>query len=176
MLAMLTARPWPHPLLLTALFLLVMAAATMLACGPVAQPAPADGNALPAAQQDGDADPTEPPPPPPAPTLTYPNIRDSQLDFDVVEFEKAQDTTSGPSGQSDTAPEDKVVFVQIILSGNKAEVAAWLRSKGVTPFHADDPDISNLTAEVPLSLLGELSQQNGVINIERPAPSFLPVR
>ena len=174
MLAMLTARP--QILLLTALFLLITATATMLACGPVAQPAPADGNVLPAAQQDGDADPTEPPPPPPAPTFTYPIIRDSQLDFDVVEFEKAQDAASGTSGQSDTAPEDKVVFVQIILSGNKAEVAAWLRSKGVTPFHADDPDISNLTAEVPLSLLGELSQQNGVIDIERPAPAFLPVR
>ena len=171
---MLTARNLPQPLALISLFLLLTAAATLLACGPAAS-APADRNTLPPAQQAGDADPTEPPPPPPVPAFIYPNIGDSQLHFDVVEFEEAQDAASGTSGQSDTAPEDAVVFVQILLSGNKAEVAAWLRSKGVTPLHAENPQISNLTAEVPLSLLGELSQQDGVREIHRPAPSFLPI-
>ena len=47
MLAMLTARP--QTLLLTALFLLLTAAAALLACGPVAQPVPAEGNVLPVA-------------------------------------------------------------------------------------------------------------------------------
>ena len=37
-------------LLLTALFLLIAVATTLLACGPVAQPAPADDGSLPAAQ------------------------------------------------------------------------------------------------------------------------------
>ena len=165
---MLTARPWPQPLLLTALFLLLTAAATLLACGPVAQPVPAEGNALPAAQQEGGAaDPTEPPPPPTVPTPTYPKLR-SSLQHDVVQFEEAQDAASGPSGQSVSAPEDTAVLVQIILSSNKAEVAAWLRGKGITPGHADDPSISNLDAYVPLSLLGELSQQDGVTGILQP--------
>ena len=179
MLALLTART--QTLLLTALFLLITAAAAMLACGPVAQPAPAEGNvlpaaqqlpvdvptALPSAQQEGEAaDPTEPPFPPEV-TLTYPKIRNS-LHFEVVEFEEAQDAASGPSGQSDSAPEDTAVFVEIFLSGNKAEVAAWLRSKGITPEHADDPAISGLDAHVPLSLLGELSQQDGVTGIQQP--------
>ena len=170
MLALLTARSLPQPLALISLFLLLTAAAALLACGPVAQPAPAEGNALPAAQQEGGAaDPTEPPPPPPTfPPVTYPNIKDSQLQYNVVDFEEAQAAASGPSGQSDSAPADTAVFVEIYLSGNKAEVAAWLRSKGITPFHADDPDISNLNAEVPLSLLGELSQQDGVTGIEQP--------
>ena len=180
MLALLTDRPQTL-LLLTALFLLLTAAAALLACGPVAQPAPAEGNALPAAQQvpvdvptalpsaqqeGGAADPTEPPPPPQV-TPTYPNIRNS-LQNDVVDYEEAQDAASGPSGQSDSAPEDTAVLVQIILSSNKAEVAAWLRGKGITPGHADDPSISNLDAYVPLSLLGELSQQDGVTGILQP--------
>ena len=165
---MLPARFLPQPLALISLFLLLTAAATMLACGPVAQPAPAEGNALPAAQQEGGtADPTEPPPPT-FPPVTYPKIKDSQLQYNVVEFEESQDAASGPSGQSDSAPADTAVFVEIYLSGNKAEVAAWLRSKGITPGHADDPDISGLDAYVPLSLLGELSQQDGVTGIEQP--------
>ncbi len=181
MLALLTARNLPQPLLLPALFLLLTAAAALLACGPVAQPAPAEGNAfpvaqpapaegnaLPSAQQEGGAaDPTEPPPPPTLPTPTYPKLRHS-LQHDVVQFEEAQDAASGPSGQSDSVPEDTVVFVEIFLSGNKAEVAAWLRSKGITPGGADYPYTVNLQAVVPLSLLGELSQQDGVTRIERP--------
>ena len=132
MLAILTARPWPQPLLLTALFLLLTAAAALLACGPVAQPGPAEGNALPAAPEGGAANPTVPPPPPTVPTSTYPEIKYG-LQHEVVEFEEAQDAARGPSGQSDSAPEDAVVFVVIYLSDNKAEVAAWLRSKGITP-------------------------------------------
>ncbi len=166
---MLTARNLPQPLAFISLFLLLTAAATLLACGPVAQPAPAEGNALPAAQQEGGADdPTEPPPPPTLPTPTYPKLRHS-LQHDVVQFEEAQDAASGPSGQSDSAPEDTAVLVAIFLSGNKAEaeVAAWLRSKGVTPGFSDDPDLSGLAAYVPLSLLGELSQQDGVTGIRQ---------
>ena len=179
---MLTVRALPQPLALISLFLLLTAAAALLACGPVAQPAPAEGNAfpaaqqvpvdvptaLPSAQQEGEAATPTVPPPPTFPPVTYPKIKDSRLQYDVVDFEEAQAAASGPSGQSDSAPEDTVVFVQIVLSGNKAEVAAWLRSKSITPGHADDPAISNLDAYVPLSLLGELSQQDGVRKIEQP--------
>ena len=194
-----TRRPWPQTLLLTGLTLLIAAATIMLACGPVAQPTPDDGDTLSAAPQveggseepeeeptatppveggdrsgeSGDEIPTEMPPPPPVPTFTYPNIGDSGLQQEVVEFEEAQDArdaASGPSGQSEPAVEDTVVLVRILLSGNKAEVAAWLRSKGITPLHAESDDIANLAAEVPLSLLGELSQQDGVRKVRRPYP------
>ena len=139
-------------------------------------PDPANGlNPLPPAQQEGgdstgesgDDTPTEMPLPPPVPTYTYPGIRDSGLQQEVVEFEEARDAASGPSGQSDAAPEDTVVLVRVLLSSNKAEIAAWLRSKGVTPIYAESPDIANLAAEVPLSLLGELSQQDGVREISQ---------
>ena len=182
----------PQTRLMTALALLLAATALMLACGPAAQPIPVDGEDLPAsrpvpadgpdplppAQQEGGdsagesgaAAPTEMPPPPPRPTLTYPNIRDSGLHIDVVEFEEAQKAAQGSSGQSDAAVEDTVVFVRILLSGNKAEVAAWLRSKGITPLHAESADIANLAAEVPLSLMGALSQLDGVREVRRPYP------
>ena len=42
------------PPLLTALFLLIAVATTLLACGPAAQPVPADDGALPAAQETGE--------------------------------------------------------------------------------------------------------------------------
>ena len=184
-----THRPWPQTLLLTALALLIAAATIMLACGPAAQPIPEEGDTLPAAQplpadglntlptaqqeggdSAGESGGTAPPPPPPKPTLTYPNIDDSGLHIDVVEFEEAQDAASGPSGQSDAAVEDTVVLVRILLSGNKSEVAAWLRNKGITPLYAEDADYGNLAAEVPLSLLGKLSQQDGVREVRRPLP------
>ena len=168
---MLTARALPQPLALISLFLLLTAAAALLACGPVAQPAPAEGNALPAAQQEGEAGDTTEPPPPPQVTPTYPKIRNS-LQNDVVDYEEAQDAASGPSGQSDSAPEDTAVFVEIFLSDNKkAEVAAWLRSKGITPAYENNPYTVNLGARVPLSLLGELSQQDGVTGILQPFQS-----
>ena len=186
---LLTARRRPQTLLLTALALLIAAATIMLACGPAAQPIPegrgalpaadlvrvADSNPLPPAQQaggdsageSGDDTPTEIPPPPPNPTFTYPNIRDSGLHFDVVEFEEAQKSASGPSGQRDAAVKDTVVVVEIFLSANKSEVAAWLRSKGITPLYAEEADYAHLAAEVPLSLLGELSQQDGVREVSQ---------
>ena len=53
---LLTARHWPQTLLLSALFLMIAVAATMLACGPVAQPVPAGDGALPAAQEIGEGE------------------------------------------------------------------------------------------------------------------------
>ena len=181
LLPMLPTRPGPQTLLLTALALLIAVATIMLACGPAAQPVPVvDPNPLPPAQQEGgnsagesgDETPTEMPLPPPLPTIIYPNIQGS-LNFDVMEFEAAQKSEIGPSGRIPEAMEDNVVLVRILLSGNKDEVAAWLRSKSITPIYAESPDISNLAAEVPLSLLGALSLLDGVrevSHVDRPQP------
>ena len=65
----------------------------------------------------------------PKPTFAYPNIRDSGLHFDVVDFEEAQDAASGPSGQSDGAVEDATVRVVIYLSSNAVAVGQWLKDK-----------------------------------------------
>ena len=60
---MLTARPWPQTLLLTALTLLIVAATIMLACGPEVQPIPIEGDTRPEAPQaeGGGEDPEEEP-------------------------------------------------------------------------------------------------------------------
>lgn len=59
---LLAARNLPQTLLLTALFLLIVVATTMLACGPAEQLGPAADGALPAAQQlDGGDEPTAEP-------------------------------------------------------------------------------------------------------------------
>ena len=192
---LLTARPGPQTRLLTALALLIAVATIMLACGPAAQPIPDAGDALPAAQpapanglnplppaqqeggntgESGGDIPTEIPPPPPKPTFTYPNIRGSGLHFDVVEFEEAQKSASGPSGQRDEAVEDVRVRVVIYLSSNAVAVGQWLKGKGVTPYrvreYEDGSTGGRIAAEVPLSLLGELSQRDGVREVIRPAP------
>ena len=188
-----TRRPWPQTLLLTALALPIAAATIMLACGPVAQPTPDDGNTLPAAQplpadglntlppaqqeggdSSGESGDAAPPPPPPKPTLTYPNIDDSGLHIDVVEFEEAQKSASWPFGQSDGAVEDATVRVVIYLSSNAVAVGQWLKDKGVTPYrvreYEDGSTGGRISAEVPLSLLGALSQRDGVREVTRPAP------
>ena len=190
----LPTRQWPQTLLLTILALLIAAATIMLACGPVAQPIPEEGDTWPAAPQvvpadgpsplppaqqeggdsSGESGDSAPPPPPPKPTLTYPNIDDSGLHIDVVEFEEAQDAASGPSGQSDGAVEDATVRVVIYLSSNAVAVGQWLKDKGVTPYrvreYEDGSTGGRISAEVPLSLLGALSQRDGVREVTRPAP------
>lgn len=89
----------------------------------------------------------------------------------MVEFEEAQDAASGPSGQSGDVVEDTVIYVEIIISANAKEIEAWLISNGVTPFDPVAADDTYTDAEVPLSLLGELSQQDGVTEIRRPPPT-----
>ena len=81
---MLTARPGPQTLLLTALALLIVAATIMLACGPVAQPIPDAGDTLAAAPQaegSGEEPAAEPEEPTATPTPTpEPNIGTDDLD------------------------------------------------------------------------------------------------
>ena len=192
---MLTAHPWPQPLVLTALFLLIAAAAALLACGPVAQQS-----------DDGDA-PTETPTPVPTvciqgierdgtpfehcitpmppKTPKYPNLS-GVLEAKVMEFEDSQDAASGDSGQSGSAVEDSAVYVEIFLSSpNTGDIAAWLRSKGVSPFdvevdaqEASPPaltyfveDVGYIGGMIPLSLMGELSRLEGVVEVREP---YLP--
>ncbi len=187
---MLPTRPWPQTLLLTALALLIAAATIMLACGPVAQPIPEEGDTRPAAESP--ATPTPAPTvclqgtdrdgtkfehcitPMPPKTPKYPNISGS-LRGQVEEFEETRDAASGASGQSGRAVGDTLVAVEIFLSANTDDVAAWLESKGVSPFYVQKRDASPFYAEagsiggaIPMSLLGELSQQKGVVEVREP--------
>ena len=199
---MLTARPGPQTLLLTALALLIAAATIMLACGPVAQPIPDAGDTLAAAPQaegsgeEPAAEPTDTPTPVPTVCLQgtdwdgtkfehcitpmppetpkYPNIS-GDLREQVEEFEETQDAVSGASGQSGSAVGDTLVVVEIFLSSNTDDVASWLESKGVSPFYVEKRDASPfyveagaIGGEIPVSLIGELSRQKGVVEVREP--------
>ena len=256
--ALLTARHWPQTLLLTILFLLIAVTTALLACGPVAQPAPADDVALPAAQTSGGGEPTaapaeptitptlvsgrstietptatptdtpmppqtgnddppveptepvitptlerenpttEPPtatptdtltprhtptkphsriqrylpPPPPAPTLKYPNIYDQPLHNRVIEFEEAQKAKGVSSGQGADAAENSQL-VELELTHNAVEIAAWLKERGISPYWPYDRPVNAddlyMAVIVPLELMGELSQQEGLEHIHLPA-------
>ena len=151
------------PPLLSALFLMIAVAATMLACGPAAQPMPADDGALPAAQQVGGGSKTpaaEPaktptlgpsagdytkspeksgtnPDPyadmPPPPTLKYPNLH-RNLDKLAIEAAAAQAVGS----HSCAGPASPGVPVRIWMSTNPEDaktrsLVKWLETQGIPP-------------------------------------------
>lgn len=102
---LLAARNLPQTLLLTALFLLIVVATTMLACGPVEQPAPAADGALPAAQQsDGGDELPETPMETPTDAPTVASAGDA--DTPTPEPDEVADTPA--PGNTDTpTPESK---------------------------------------------------------------------
>ena len=198
MLALLNARNLPQTLLLTVLFLMVAVTTALLACGPVAQPAPADDAALPAAQVSSEGEPTAEPaepaitptplqtpvqddsriqrhldPPPPKPTRKYPNIGNPSLHHKVIEFEKAQQTNGEASGQ-EAGTADNSELVELELTHNAVGIAAWLKERSISPSHPYDRPVNAddlyIAVIVPLELLGELSQQEGVRKIWSPNP------
>ena len=159
---LLTARPGPQTLLLTALALLIAAATIMLACGPVAQPIPDAGDTLAAAPQaagggeEPAAEPEEPtatPTPTPeldcaqsvhipggeicGPTVpTKPPLKYPKLGHlnSVAVVAEAEAAAAGTTGQS--GAEIPNVFV-LINTENKSSTDAlliWLENNGVNRF------------------------------------------
>ena len=203
--ALLTARHWPQTLLLTILFLLIAVTTALLACGPVAQPAPADDVALPAAQVSSEDEPTAEPAEPtvtptphqtsgrtdsrfhgsldtplPPPTKKYLKLGPN-LHHNVIEFEESQKATVESSEQEAEVTENPTVLVEIALTHNAVEITAWLKGKGVSTIYPHDRPITaddrHIAAEVPLNLIGDLSQQEGILKIRLPeplAPAMLP--
>ena len=184
---MLSSRQGPQTLLLTALSLLIVAATIMLACGPAAQHSPA---AEPDTRMAADPEsPTATPPPTLVPTVCvqwesteerieycftpepettpkYPNLSDHRLVDLVEEFEKAQQSVSSAAGQS-AEQTTSLIEVRIeLLSSDKVDaLAAWLESQGVSGIDKGEVDIH---AWVPVSLIGPMSEQDGVRNVRIP--------
>ena len=182
----------PGPPLIIVIILLT--AAVLLACGPAAQSAPGEQPGSQPAQEKSTPEPTntpEPTPlptdvitiaadgsyieipaePPPKPTPKYAAIIDTGLQEDVVEIEatkEAQDGASGASGPRQVI-EDPVVDVTVYLTANTLVVAEWVRSQGIATVHVreyEDGSGGRFSASVPLSLLGDLANQEGVREID----------
>ena len=184
---MLSSRQGPQTLLLTALALLIAAATIMLACGPAAQPAPA---AEPDTRTAADPDaPTATPPPTLVPTVCvqwespeerieycftpepettpkYPNLSDHRLVELVEEFEKAQQSASGAAGHSADGGDTLIeVRVELLSSDKVDDLSAWLESQGVSGIDKGEVDIHTWA---PVSLLGPMSEQDGVRSVRIP--------
>ena len=182
---MLPLRPWPQTLLLTALALLIVAATIMLACGPAAAPA-AEPDTRTAADPEA---PTATPPPTAVPTVCvqwespeerieycftpepettpkYPNLSDHRLVTLVEEFEKTQQSASSAAGQSAEQATSLIEVRVELLSSDKVDaLAAWLESQGVSGIDKGEVDIHTW---VPVSLIGPMSEQDGVRSVRIP--------
>ena len=155
----LTSQTTQQTILLTALFLLMAVATILLACGPVAQPAPADDVALPAAQDGGGsseptAEPTVEPtptpeldclqapqlpggeiciePPPPKALPKYPALGNKYAE--AAEAAQAAAGASGASGQSDAETPNLFVLISMDNKTSTDALVLWLESNGVNRF------------------------------------------
>ena len=185
-------RQIPRPSLATVIILLT--AATLLACGPATQSSPSEQPVSQPAQDKSTPEPTNTPQPTPPPTdivtinpdgttneivqwvpqkspRKYPAM-DNTLESLVENFEEAEDqpagNNNGARGQQETV-EDSVVDIVVYLTANTLVVDEWVRNQGITTVHVreyDDGSGGQFSASVPLSLLAELAAQEGVSEIQ----------
>ena len=105
--------------------------------------------------------------------LEYPNLG-SHLDQLVAGVEAGEASAEDAAG--DTAiHQDQSVAVTIHLSGNMADVVTFLEDNGGDPRNAGEDYIE---AYVPVTLLGSLSEQPGVIRVREivlPEPDYGPI-
>ena len=155
----------PLPLLIA---VLLLAAAALLACGPASQAEPQTEPVSQAIAKDGEPEPTlEPTPEPPE----YPNL-DATLQEIVARFEAEELSESAAATQAHTY-HGSSVLVTVDLSANIDAVDAWMESKDISSRQANPSHPTpNIYGFVKVSLLGALSQQDGVSPKSR-KPSLL---
>ena len=162
------------PKLCTALLTLPLAV-LLAGCGMSAQSSPIPLEGLQQVQsapisQDGDPDPLatalanyDPP------SLTYPKLG-SQLDRMAAADAERQSQDAHDDG-ADKPPVPPPVPVTIHLSENVDRVVEFLEDNGVDPLRVTGDTI---WADVPVSLLGELSGQPGVLRVREVQRPFTP--
>ena len=111
------------------------------------------------------ADDDDLPPPPPKQTLTYPNLG-SHLSGLADTYEEGSASQSESAGQA-AISQGGSVAVTIHLSANVADVVQFLEDNGGDPRNVGEDYVE---AYVPVSLLGQLSEQPGVIRVREIIP------
>ena len=172
----LTAQTTQQTILLTALFLLMAVATILLACGPVAQPAPADDVAFPAAQAGGGSDePTAEPEEPtttPRPTNNYPKLTAS-LQNAVRKYESGE-LSETEAAALILAHHGAMVLVKVDTSTNIDTIDTWMAEQEIAPRHKNTSYTPHhIYAYVKVSLLGSLSQRDGITLISAPSDTEL---
>ena len=129
------------------------------------------GVALPGVSADGDED--QAPPIPEKAELKYPNLG-SHLDQLVAGVEDGETTAEDAAAGASMRREESVA-VTIYLSGNVDDVVQFLEDFGGDPRNVGEDYIE---AYVPVSLLGPVSEQPGVLRVREiipPQPDFGPI-
>ena len=153
------------PLIIT---VLLLTAAILLACGPASQTQPQTEPVSQAIAKDGEPEPTlEPTPEPPK----YPNL-DATLQEIVARFEAEELSESAAATQAHTY-HGSSVLVTVDLSANIDAVDAWMEGRDISSRHTNATHIPpNIDAFVKVSLLGALSQQEGIIQVKESVPPW----
>ena len=127
----------------------------------------ADGGdkASPVPQSGGTSGDNQAPPIPEKAELNYPNLG-SHLDQLVASVETGQATAQGAASNSPLHSGGSVA-VTIYLSGNVDEVVSFLEDNGGDPRNVGEDYIE---AYVPVSLLGAVSEQPGVVRVREIVP------
>ncbi len=152
---------------------LLLAAAVLLACGPAAQSAPEVQPGPQPASQESDPTPTPTAEPTPAEESgpKYPNL-DTFLQALVKRYEDGELTESETAAQAHTY-HGSSVLATIDLSANIDAVGAWMEGRGISSRHTNATHIPpNIHAFVKVSLLGALSQQEGIIQVKEAIPPW----
>ena len=97
--------------------------------------------------------------------LTYPNLG-SHLDGLVASVEKGQATSEDAAGDASVHSGESVA-VTIYLTGNVDAVVSFLEENGGDPRNVGEDYIE---AYVPVTLLGPVSEQPGVIRVREIVP------
>ena len=155
----------PLPLLVA---VLLLAAAALLACGPATQAEPEGQPDSQAVTQAGEPEPTPTPTPGPP---KYPNL-DTRLQEIVARFEAEELSESEAAAQAHTY-HGSSVLVTVDFSANIDAVDAWMEGKDISQRNVNATHIPpNIHAFVKVSLLGALSQQEGVIQVKETLPPW----
>ena len=155
------------------LIVLTLAAAALLSCGPAAQsPAETQRASQPASQDDSLPTPT----PTPTPAEKYPKL-DLALQKIVRGYETEELSESEAAAQAHTY-HGSSVLATVDLSANidavdAWAVDAWMEGRGISSRHTNATHIPpNIHAFVKVSLLGALSQQEGIIQVKEAIPPW----
>ena len=148
----------------TALAILAALAVTLAALPGVSADG-GDDKATPIPRGGGTNDDNQAPPIPDKTPLTYPNLG-SHLDQLVASVEAGQATSEDAAGDTPVHFGESVA-VTIYLDGNVDEVVSFLEENGGDPRNVGEDYIE---AYVPVTLLGPVSEQPGVIRVREIVP------
>ena len=144
------------------IIVLLLTASALLACGPAAQAEPQGQPVSQAGQQDSEGTPV----PAEEDGPKYPKL-DAIFQQLVQQFEDGELSETQAAVQApDHFDSNVMVTVDVDLSANLEAIDAWLSRQDLDyPPRLADPNATPLyiNAWVPVSLLGALSQQDGVI-------------